>query len=228
MKICPICHGDFQKKSAGGVMGQVEIDSCGGCGSVWFDNQELHKIARIENVIGHSFQLDNKSVKPCPRCGAILKPNHKSTPTYNISEYRCPDCQGELVVGISMHKKGARKLGLLFTVAGLIFVGLFSYLTVNFTTSTQIRASELVDRPIITPISPSAVSITFTTPNPIRSELVFSSSYLSNERRVAVSTTPRTVHQITIDGLISNQKHSYKIVLIDQEEVERVLPRYLF
>src|SRR3989344_874794 len=202
MKICPICHGDFQMRNVSGKSGTVELDCCEGCGSVWFDNQELRNTTRIEDVIRHSSQLDFKSVKACPRCAGLLKPNHKSTTTYNISEYKCPDCQGELVVGVTMHKRAARQMGVLFIALGLGLVGLFSYLTVNLTTSTQIQASALVSSPIVTQLSPSSISITFTTTTPQRADLIYSAPYINNTRRVTISSVPRTVHQLTLDSLI--------------------------
>ena len=100
-------------------------------------------------------------------------------------------------------------------------VGLFSYLTVNFTTSTEIRATDLISKPIITQLSSLETSITFTTSTPIRTELILTAPYLSNKRRVVVSSTPRTIHQLTIDGLVLNQQHSYQIVLIDNKGAER-------
>lgn len=228
MKICPICHGDFQMRNVSGKSGTVELDCCEGCGSVWFDNQELRNTTRIEDVIRHSSQLDYKNAKACPRCAGLLKPNHKSTTTHNISEYKCPDCQGELVVGVTMHKRAARQMGVLFIALGLGLVGLFSYLTVNLTTSIQIQASALVSSPIVTQLSPSSISITFTTTTPQLAKLILSASYLSSERKIVVSSSPQTIHQLTVEGLILNQEHNYRLILIDEEGVEKLSPTYLY
>ena len=226
MKICPICYGDFQTRNVSGKSGAVELDCCEGCGSVWFDNQELRNTTHIEDAIRHSSQLDYKSAKACPKCQGLLKPNHKSTFTHNVSEYKCSDCQGELVVGVTMHKRAARQMGVLFMALGLVLVGLFSYLTVNLTTSTQIQASALVEKPIITQLSPSSISITFTTTTPQRADLIYSAPYINNTRRVTISSVPRTVHQLTINSLISNQELSYQLVLINEEGVEQLSPTY--
>ena len=228
MKICPVCHGDFYQRTAKGKQGTIELDVCEGCGGIWFDNQELRETVHVEDVIQHATQLDHKKAKYCPRCGALLKPNHKTTATHNISEYKCLDCRGELVVGITMKKKVTRRMGVLFTVLGLGLVGLFSYLTVNFTTSTEIRATDLISKPIITQLSSLETSITFTTSTPIRTELILTAPYLSNKRRVVVSSTPRTIHQLTIDGLVLNQQHSYQIVLIDNKGAERLSSKYRY
>ena len=215
-------------RNVSGKSGTVELDCCEGCGSVWFDNQELRNTTRIEDVIRHSSQLDFKSVKACPRCAGLLKPNHKSTTTYNISEYKCPDCQGELVVGVTMHKRAARQMGVLFIALGLGLVGLFSYLTVNLTTSIQIQASALVSSPIVTQLSPSSISITFTTTTPQLAKLILSASYLSSERKIVVSSSPQTIHQLTVEGLILNQEHNYQLILIDEEGIEQLSPTYLY
>jgi len=228
MKVCPVCHGDFNKKNIEGRHGAIELDACEGCGSIWFDNQELRSSTHIEDLISHAATLDNEKVKHCPRCGALLKPKHKATATHNISEYRCSDCRGELVIGVTMKKKAATKMGLLLTTAGLVMVGLFSYLTVNLNTSTEIRATDVISWPLVTQISSSEISITFTTSSPVRSELIFSSPYLTSERRVVVSDIPSTVHQLTLDGLLINQEHSYRIVVLDAAGTEQISSEHFY
>src|SRR5688572_1400042 len=75
--ICPACGGQL---TALGVEGLV-IDACrGGCGGLWFDNFELHKVDDWHERLGDpllAIEVNPQAVivpdrRPCPKCVGVV------------------------------------------------------------------------------------------------------------------------------------------------------------
>ncbi|MCD4825309.1 MAG: zf-TFIIB domain-containing protein [Phycisphaerae bacterium] len=72
--ICPACNRQLEPMT----VGDIEVDVCkGGCGGIWFDNQELKKVDEQHEAAGeallniekdNSVVVDHSRTFMCPRC----------------------------------------------------------------------------------------------------------------------------------------------------------------
>jgi Zn-finger nucleic acid-binding protein len=98
MRRCPVCRVDLAQSMFGGVT----VDGCARCGGVWFDRDELTRMARGDlsqlAAIDRAFEGTDTGVAasatgPCPVCGKELidfRPPH----TPDISLVGCPAGHG--------------------------------------------------------------------------------------------------------------------------------------
>jgi uncharacterized protein len=90
---CPKCS-DSQLKPQ--VLRGVEVDRCGDCGGVWFDENELAKLLADGgggNALRGSDSGMNRQPGECPRDGTkLLRVFSKQNRSVVID--RCPTCKG--------------------------------------------------------------------------------------------------------------------------------------
>jgi membrane associated rhomboid family serine protease len=102
MKTCPKCRSSLSPKN----YGDIEVDFCGGCGGVWFDDGELEATLdriiatqdipdapiELEKDITSVFAIDEEQ-RPCPACDVeMLKVNYAYDS--NVILDKCPACGG--------------------------------------------------------------------------------------------------------------------------------------
>ena len=94
---CPACKGELRKRNAG----TMELDVClGGCGGIWFDQNELGRVSAMAATSLHSIWALKKNPvvlsepRPCPRCeGQILERKWYSDEK-TVEVDICPKCGG--------------------------------------------------------------------------------------------------------------------------------------
>ncbi|MFO8012461.1 MAG: zf-TFIIB domain-containing protein [Phycisphaerae bacterium] len=97
---CPACGNALTERT----VADVAVDVCdGGCGGIWFDNQELKKLDDREEAAGEelldvaadpSVAVDHDAVWGCPRCGHSAMTRHFYSPKRAVEVDECPRCGG--------------------------------------------------------------------------------------------------------------------------------------
>ncbi|HSG32077.1 MAG TPA: zf-TFIIB domain-containing protein [Thermodesulfobacteriota bacterium] len=95
---CLNCNTELDSK----VFGDLEVDECAKCKSIWFDSDELRKAKDLtdENLNWmdfeiwkheHLFKTKSKDL-PCPKCSkALVSINYADT---GVTIDHCPSCKG--------------------------------------------------------------------------------------------------------------------------------------
>jgi len=97
---CPACGNTLTERTVADVV----VDVCdGGCGGIWFDNQELKKLDDRDEAAGEallgvardpSVTVDHDAVWGCPRCGQAAMTRHFYSPRRAVEVDECPACGG--------------------------------------------------------------------------------------------------------------------------------------
>lgn len=94
---CPACKGELRKKNAG----NMELDVClGGCGGIWFDQNELGQVSAMAATSLHSiWALKMNPVvlsepRLCPRCAGQVLDRKWYSDEKTVEIDVCPTCGG--------------------------------------------------------------------------------------------------------------------------------------
>src|SRR5437867_11366112 len=97
---CPACFNDLTEVQVGSLV----VDVCqGGCGGIWFDAFELHKVDENQEVAGERLlsiqrdervQVDPARKRDCPRCSGVKLKRHFFSPKRRVEVDECPSCGG--------------------------------------------------------------------------------------------------------------------------------------
>jgi hypothetical protein len=94
---CPACKGELRKKNAG----NMELDVClGGCGGIWFDQNELGRVSAMAATSLHSIWALKKNPvvlsepRLCPRCEGQILDRRWYSDEKTIEVDVCPKCGG--------------------------------------------------------------------------------------------------------------------------------------
>ncbi len=91
--LCPTCGGEFELE----YHGQLEVDRCTSCRSIWFDRTELAAYARRKaaGVVTWGKRVEHLGEAPgpysCPRCKEDTLTPYKSR---TLEFLRCSGCEG--------------------------------------------------------------------------------------------------------------------------------------
>jgi len=95
--ICPSCKKQLRPKVAGGMT----LDVChGGCGGIWFDQDELKRVSAMSAASLHSiWKLQRgpaKLTEPrmCPRCAGQILERKWFSNAQRVEIDQCPTCEG--------------------------------------------------------------------------------------------------------------------------------------
>ena len=82
----------------------ISVDVCiGGCGGIWFDNQELKKVDEDHEAVGKNLLevdydpevvVDGSQRRDCPHCDDIIMMRHFSSIKHEVEVDECPSCGG--------------------------------------------------------------------------------------------------------------------------------------
>ena len=97
---CPACGNTLTQMT----VADVAVDVCaGGCGGIWFDNQEVRKLDDTEEAAGETLldverdpgvTVDHDAQWGCPRCGHPAMTRHFYSPQRSVELDECPKCGG--------------------------------------------------------------------------------------------------------------------------------------
>lgn len=97
---CPACKRSLQEMTAG----DVTVDVCkGGCGGIWFDNQELKKFDEPHEGAGEAIldierdeglHVDHSQRRNCPHCHDVVMMRHFFSIKREVELDECPGCGG--------------------------------------------------------------------------------------------------------------------------------------
>jgi Zn-finger nucleic acid-binding protein len=98
---CPACGHALSTKT----VGDLTVDVCaGGCGGIWFDNQELQKVDNSSETLGDQLldipvdphvQVDQTQRYHCPKCEARpIMMRHFESVKRRATVDQCPSCNG--------------------------------------------------------------------------------------------------------------------------------------
>lgn len=97
---CPACSRTLAPMTVGGLT----VDVCrGGCGGIWFDQLELHKVDEQAEGAGEALleverdpaaQVDYGAVRNCPKCEGIVMMRHFFSPKRQVEVDECGGCGG--------------------------------------------------------------------------------------------------------------------------------------
>mgnify|MGYP000495320366 CR=1 FL=1 len=85
---CPACPGTLAPCEVDGVV----VDTCDGCGGIWFDRDELDKLVNNAARQLRAHGQTRLSQRPCPRDGAMMQT--LKYPQTLVEAEVCPDCAG--------------------------------------------------------------------------------------------------------------------------------------
>ena len=94
---CPACKNVLREKGAGGMT----VDVCyGGCGGIWFDQRELHRVDARSAASLHTVWRDPNKVitqaapRLCPRCEETTLEHRWFSDQRLVEIDQCPACSG--------------------------------------------------------------------------------------------------------------------------------------
>lgn len=255
MKKCPACASVLIKKTvyadftSSANTGPIEVDLCLGCGGVWFDKGEVEAISysKLPEL------LEGKKVTPplltaqaCSSCGCVLQPLRSQNLPREINASFCPACRGVFFSPTNLLKYKKAQMSkiayfknfniplptsslLLTSIIGLLLV---STLTIGSFLRNRLdnraRAVRLISKPFITTLAANRATLTFTTQEPVVSQIEITASYIVQPHVLPVSNTPTTLHQITLKDLHPAAEYSYKLILFDEDNIKTSSEAFTF
>jgi len=97
---CPACGNGLKEAT----VGDVTVDICqGGCGGIWFDNQELKKVDEQHESAGEALldvernpdvNVDLQAKRPCPKCDSVIMMKHFVSTKREVEVDECAACGG--------------------------------------------------------------------------------------------------------------------------------------
>lgn len=255
MLVCPDCNHILTKEtvSTDAPGGYVTVDVCPYCGGVWFDHYEINRFPTFHAVrlSGTAREGDSKKLTgfhKCPHCNIKLK---KLTED-NISQYAhiftCPHCRGHWVSKkelIAVKKYQAHRLALakrlniplptpfavLIPLLLLAVTAIAIPYTVNQIQQAQqarLRAKEIIGPPTIISIKSGQVLISFTTAQPVTSQLSLTAPQLAKPVLYDINKKPATLHTLHLTDLIPATTYTFTITVTDAAGTKSTSQQYQF
>lgn len=251
---CPIC-GNILKKLEVSTMGGIKfiIDHCGNCGGTWFDAFELnrvpyHDVVRIAKQTVLQKQIHSRpSTLSCPHDHARLELFQSESLPKEVEMYRCHKCGGywatqkgleilkdleqDRVVHYSIKKTKYQSISAIVWPASFLVL----LLVASFVTMTQLKeqqitssqASGMIANLTVSPITSTAVTVSFQTKEPLSSSISYGKT-IFDMKTLPISQSPSLTHGKILIGLYPNSVYIYKITLTDELGKTFTLPENSF
>jgi len=246
---CPHCKSPLSTIDIDTVDGRVvKINECLNCGGHFLEPFLANFISantakNIDSVIPKSKQVS--AISPiCYKCGQPMSGIKDDAVPLTVTVFTCPNNHGDFFpknqlllfkqaqdAKINFHKIWGIPLKSAFAVVLpllLVFTAIATIPTVikqmSTPQETRIKASEIITQPLISPISPTHVLISFSTKNSVKTSLRFTEGM---QKEIIVSDTPQTSHLISVEELQPSTIYKYVIVL-DQDGKKVNTSEYTF
>lgn len=96
---CPACFNELRRLQ----VGHVAVDTCYGCGGIWFDAFELQRVDQEDEAAGQQLLqlkrdprvvVDPTRKRECPRCEGVKLYRHYFSSKRQVQVDECPNCAG--------------------------------------------------------------------------------------------------------------------------------------
>lgn len=232
---CPHCHQPLSAIEVETTDGHSHsIDECLNCGGHFIDPYlanffSLETIRNIDSILPKSHSVP-VATPICPKCGQTMPGIKDDAVPQTVTVYTCPNNHGDFFPKnqlllfkqaqqskIYYHKLWGIPLKSAFSVLIPVLV-IFSLATLlpsilqQMSTSqeTRIKASEILTSPLITPVSPTQVLISFSTQKLVKTSIRFTEGQTET---YSVSDTAQSNHLISVDNLTPGTLYKYVIVI---------------
>lgn len=243
MLICPDCGSTlWPREILTAPGGRIQVDHCPTCRGTWFDHWEINRLPRqaAEEIFrshprkpGGFFQGSGL----CPHCGIPLIPLKSESVPEEVTLFTCHQCQGNWISQtqlIKLKKAQEEKITLfkikkiplpsiysvLIPLLIFAFLGATTLLTawqIRQTQKEQIRAQAFLGAPQVITLTPSSVKVIFATSFPTISQIEYQTAG-GAKITLPVSSTPTTIHQITLRHLKAQTSYNYRLLVQDQRD----------
>lgn len=250
---CPDCAGVLvsQEEQISGNR-KITIEYCFSCGGYWCDHWEANEIIYEDFLkLAKKLPIFLKEITyggsgKCPHCSIPLDILRGESVPPNLTIKYCPQCKGNwFPQGEFKNFKFAQKTKLeflktwniplssiyqvLLPVLVVALVGIVIPLTLNLSqkkTEERVSAGTYIKNENVVFAGEGTAIIVFTTTRALPSEIEYGEA-LSNMKKVTVSTSAQTFHQIKLTGLTKNAVYVYRIIL-HKEGMPYLLPFHNF
>jgi len=249
---CPVCEYDLQKLTVTTTSGgNFAVDHCGRCGGTWFDPYEINRIPyhEVVRLAGVTVLPKKRVARPktllCPLDHKPMNNYYGQAVPAGVRLLWCKKCLGiwasqKALEEFKHHQEGTimeykererafPALSVVFVPAMLTaFLFLFTLATVlnlQQARESRIIAQQLVSDIKITQISPTAISLTFTTSQPVKSWISYGPTRLEMVTK-QIAHTFSTRHAIIVTNLKQDTDYLYRLSLED-ETVKRFTTDFL-
>lgn len=255
MKKCPICSAGLIKKTIYAdsdspvKSGPIEIDTCPTCGGIWFDKGEAEAISYsklFELLEGKKIVPTSSTAQICSSCASLLQPLRSQNLPREIDARFCPACRGTFFspTDLLKYKKAQmskiayfRNFNIPLPASSLLLTGLVGILLTGMLTASLLlkeqfnnrtRAVRLISKPFLTALAGNRATLTFTTQEPVTSQIEIEASYIAQPRTLPVANTLTTLHQITLKDLRPATEYSYRLILFDENDIKTTSEEFTF
>ncbi len=231
---CPACHQPLTENEVVTTDGQkAVIYECFNCGGHYLPSLLANFIPQSTALNLDSITPKNISpvshVLNCPQCQAVMINIKDDSVPRGVEIYACPENHGHFFgshqlfafkraqeTKLKYHELWGIPLKSIFAVL-LPVLAVFTAVSLIPLTLGQIqqsqenrsKASSVVSNPLVSPVNPNEVVISFTTP--VAANVKIDLTTPTGPRTFPGASTPQTTHVITLDGLTPNTSYSYTI-----------------
>jgi len=233
---CPHCHQSLSTLEIETSDGHPHsIEECLSCGGHLVEPY-LANFLTLETARNVDSVIPKNRTTPietpvCSKCGQTMPGIKDDSVPQTVTVFTCPNNHGDFFPKnqlflfkqaqqskIYYHKLWGIPLKSAFAVLIPVLI-IFSLATllpsileqVSSTQETRIKASEILTPPLVTPISPTQVLISFSTQRPAKTSISFTMGRLDT---LDVSSTPLTNHLLSVEDLTPGTLFKY-IITID-------------
>lgn len=256
--LCPSCNHPLYPIPAETAMGiRFTLSRCGNCSGVWFDPLEIesvpyHEVVRLAKmtvVRRSSSHVTGFSDKPllCPVDNHDLNPLHREATPHTLQMMQCSKCKGvwasfktltSFVENLEEKGKPApgdevifplssSSVGPFLVAAFLCLSTLITLIVLRNNQEQRAYATQLMVGITDISISPTTQFISFQTRVPVTAQISYGTTRLGMITK-PVDTKPATIHQITLNNLLSNTGYIYTLTLTDASGNSYTTPVYVF
>lgn len=242
---CPHCGSPLSFISIDTSDGQTQtVDECLNCGG-HFLSPYMANFLTIETAKNVDSVLPKSNAVPsthpvCPKCSQSMSSITDDSVPGTVTVFTCPNNHGDFFpknqlinfkkaqqAKIYYHKLWGIPLKSAFAVIIPIVI-LFSAITVipsllkqlGTSQESRVKAGDILTSPLITPISNTQVLISFSTQNPVITQIRFTEGL---DKTFNISQTPQTNHMLNVDSLAPGTLYKYVIILNTKGKITTTL-----
>ncbi len=234
--LCPYCQSTLKSSLVDTKTDQPsEIQECLNCGGHWFPrwlaNDVSLTVAKNTDSIIPQTTVTPPDQPRCPVCQYRLSLIKHDSVARGVTVWACPQGHGNFFpihdllrfkqaqdAKINYHQVWGIPIksvfAVLLPVVALITIAAGTPLIIHqvqLQQETRTKASQTINQPLITQLSPTSAIISFTSSSPLTTEI---SIYQDNRTitTLPVSTTPKTTHSITVPNLVNSTPYTFIIL----------------